>query len=99
MLMWTRAVVTCHAIASGTTVPKALPRHRVGVFLLPTEKPGVIVVQRISINEVAEEFGISPRTVRRYIANGRLTAYKVGPRLVRLDPDQVRKQLLGESKT
>ncbi|WP_074292834.1 excisionase family DNA-binding protein [Mycobacteroides abscessus] len=56
------------------------------------------MVQRISINEVAEEFGISPRTVRRYIATGRLTAYKVGPRLVRLDRDEARKQLLGESK-
>lgn len=96
--MWTQAVVTCHAIASGTTVSKALPRHRVGVFLLPAKEPGVIVVQRISINEVAEEFGISPRTVRRYIATGRLTAYKVGPRLVRLDRDEARKQLLGESK-
>ncbi|SLH95782.1 DNA-binding protein, excisionase family [Mycobacteroides abscessus subsp. massiliense] len=74
-------------------------RHRVGVFLLPTKEPGVIVAQRISVNEVAEEFGISPRTVRRYIATGRLTAYRVGPKLVRLDPDQVRKQLLGDSKT
>lgn len=56
------------------------------------------MVKRISINEVADEFGISPRTVRRYIATGRLTAYKVGPKLVRLDPDQVRRQLLGEPK-
>lgn len=60
---------------------------------------GVIVAQCLSVNEVAEEFGISPRTVRRYIATGRLTAYKVGPRIVRLDPDQVRRQLLGDSKT
>lgn len=57
------------------------------------------MAQCLSVNEVAEEFGISPRTVRRYIATGRLTAYRVGPKLVRLDPDQVRKQLLGEPKT
>lgn len=52
---------------------------------------------KISIQDVAEQFGVSTRTVRRYIAAGRLTAYRVGPRLIRLDPDQVREQLLGES--
>jgi excisionase family DNA binding protein len=52
--------------------------------------------QKISIQDVAEQFGVSPRTVRRYIASGRLTAYRVGPRLIRVDAEQVRQQLLGQ---
>ncbi|MGV0991097.1 MAG: excisionase family DNA-binding protein [Mycobacterium sp.] len=50
----------------------------------------------ISIAEVAKELGVSPRTVRRYISDGRIIAYRVGPRLLRIDADQAREQLLGE---
>ena len=32
----------------------------------------------------AEYLGINERTVRRYIADGRLPAYRVGPRQVRI---------------
>ncbi len=28
---------------------------------------------------------VHPRTLRRYIASGRLTGYRVGPRLLRID--------------
>lgn len=52
--------------------------------------------QKITIQKVADQYGVSTRTVRRYIAAGRLTAYRVGPRMIRLDADQVRQQLLGE---
>ena len=40
--------------------------------------------KKITINEVAEQFDVSTRTVRRYIASGRLTAWRVGPRMIRL---------------
>ena len=49
----------------------------------------------ITVAEAAEMFGVAPITIRRYIAAGRLTAYRVGPRLIRLDPDQVARELLG----
>jgi excisionase family DNA binding protein len=52
-----------------------------------------------SIQQVAEAYGLSPRTIRRYIAAGRLTAIRVGPRVIRRDADQVRKQLDGEPVT
>lgn len=52
--------------------------------------------KKITIQEVADTFGVSTRTVRRYIAASRLTAYRVGPRMIRLDADQVAEQLLGE---
>jgi excisionase family DNA binding protein len=52
--------------------------------------------KKISIQEVAEQFDVSPRTIRRYIASGRLTAHRVGPRIIRLDAEQAREQLLGQ---
>jgi excisionase family DNA binding protein len=38
-----------------------------------------------SINVVAEEYDVSPRTVRRWIAEGRITGHRVGPRLIKVD--------------
>lgn len=38
-----------------------------------------------SINELVLESGLSRSTIRRYIAQGRLRAYKVGPRLIRIE--------------
>jgi len=34
--------------------------------------------------EVAEIFNISTKSVRRYIQNGELEAYRIGPRLIRI---------------
>jgi DNA binding domain, excisionase family len=39
---------------------------------------------RMSIKDVSEEFGISEKTARRYIAQGRLAAERMGPRLIRV---------------
>lgn len=41
------------------------------------------------MREVALYLDISERTVRAMIADGRLTAYKLGERVVRLDLDEV----------
>ena len=38
----------------------------------------------LSKQQVAAEFGISDRTVRRMIADGRIPAHRLGPRLVRI---------------
>lgn len=38
-----------------------------------------------SIADAAAEADVSTRTIRRYIAEGRLTGYRVGPRLVKVD--------------
>jgi len=42
-----------------------------------------------SIAAVAIILGCSTRTVRRYIADGRLTGYRMGPRLIRVDMAEV----------
>jgi len=49
--------------------------------------------KKITMQEAAETYGVSVKTIRRYIATGRLTAERIGPRLIRLDADQVHKQL------
>ena len=42
-----------------------------------------------SLADAAARTAVSTRTLRRWIAEGRLPAYRVGPRLVRLDPESV----------
>lgn len=49
----------------------------------------------ITVADVVQQFGLSERTVRRYLAEGRLSAVRVGPRLIRLDAEQVERELLG----
>lgn len=50
----------------------------------------------LSIAQVAEQLDLSTRTVHRYITAGRLRAYKVAPRVIRIDPDDVAAQLLNQ---
>lgn len=42
-----------------------------------------------SLSDAAERTGLSIRTLRRRIAEGELTAYRAGPRVIRLDPNDV----------
>lgn len=37
----------------------------------------------------AERAGVKPATVRQWIADGRLTGYRQGPRLIFVDPDEL----------
>jgi excisionase family DNA binding protein len=43
------------------------------------------VSRKISLQEAAERRDCSERTIRRYIATGLLTGYRMGPRLIRVD--------------
>ncbi|OZE26167.1 hypothetical protein CH262_08315 [Rhodococcus sp. 05-2255-1e] len=38
-----------------------------------------------SIEFAADYLGVDPRTIRTYIADGRLPAWRMGPRLVKVD--------------
>lgn len=42
-----------------------------------------------SLAQAAERTGLSTRTLRRRIAEGRLPAYRGGPRIIRVDPEDV----------
>ncbi len=41
------------------------------------------------IRDAADYLGVNPRTIRRYLTEGRLTAYRVGDRLLRVDMAEV----------
>ena len=43
----------------------------------------------LTIADVAIRWQCNPKTVRRRIAEGQLTAYRIGPKLIRLDEAEV----------
>lgn len=43
----------------------------------------------VSLPDAAQYAGVHPRTLRRYIAAGRLTGYRLGPRVIRIDVDEL----------
>lgn len=42
-----------------------------------------------SLPDAAEQYGVSSRTLRRYISAGRITGYRFGPRMLRVDLDEL----------
>ena len=44
----------------------------------------------VSIEFTANFFGVSEKTVRNWISEGRLVGYETGPRLIRLDYEEIR---------
>lgn len=50
---------------------------------MPAERP--TGAQLLTMRQAADLLGVNERTIRRYISAGRLTAYRVGPRFIRLD--------------
>lgn len=42
-----------------------------------------------TIPRAAEEYGVCTRTIRRYISAGRITGYRFGPRMIRVDLDEI----------
>lgn len=44
---------------------------------------------RLSMRQAAEYLNVSEKTVRRYIAQGRIKAKRVGPRLIRIERDSL----------
>lgn len=47
-----------------------------------------------SIIIAAEHADVSTRTIRRYIASGILTGYRVGPRLVKVDLNEIDQKII-----
>jgi len=42
-----------------------------------------------SIRQAHEETGLSELTIRRYISKGRLRAYRIGPKMIRIERDSL----------
>ncbi|MCT9000795.1 helix-turn-helix transcriptional regulator [Microbacterium memoriense] len=43
----------------------------------------------LTLRDTAERLSISEKSVRRWIADGRLKAVRIGPRLLRVDADSI----------
>ena len=43
----------------------------------------------ISLADAAEHYSVSTKTIRRWIADGRIEGYRVGPRLLRVRLDSL----------
>jgi excisionase family DNA binding protein len=43
----------------------------------------------ITLTHAAEQLALDERTIRRYVSLGLLTGYRIGPRALRVDADEV----------
>lgn len=50
---------------------------------VPTGRP------KVTIDGAAEYLSVNPLTIRRWIADGRIPAYRFGPKLIRIDLDDL----------
>lgn len=53
------------------------------------ETPFGDMPRQMSIQQAAEFLGVDPKTIRRYIAQGRIRAFRVGPRLIRIERESL----------
>lgn len=57
---------------------------------MQTTRKSPPVARRLrSIADAAEFAGVNPRTIRRRIADGTLIGYRMGPRLIRVDLNEL----------
>jgi excisionase family DNA binding protein len=57
--------------------------------------PPVRLHHLVTVDQAAEYVGVSSKTVRRWIQQGTLTGYAAGPRLIRVDLEEVNAMLVG----
>jgi excisionase family DNA binding protein len=60
-----------------------------GTQLLPATMRHLERRRLVSLNEAAAYFGCSPRTIRRMVASGLIAGYRITPRLLRVDLDEL----------
>ena len=48
----------------------------------------------VSIAAAADHYNVSRQIVRRWIASGRITAYRVGSRMIRVDLDEIEAKII-----
>lgn len=66
-------------VGTGATLTDTMDQNKTGLPPNPT------------ISQTAEFFAVDEKTIRRWIAQGRLTAYRVGPRLIRINRESITK--------
>ena len=69
------------SLTNGHATNRASRRH--------PDKAGAFAHRWISILEAADYLGVTERTVRQMIADGRLTGYRMAKNFIRLDIDEI----------
>lgn len=54
-----------------------------------TTAPAPLAHKYATIEAEAERLAVTPRTIRRMIAAGEITGYRLGKRMIRLDPAEL----------
>ena len=72
--------------------PTILERWRWSICMLSTALPASMNLVTIAV--AATYLGVSTMTIRRRIADGTLPAFRTGPRLIRVDLDDLGQVLL-----
>lgn len=67
-----------------TSSPPATPQNRA-----QRRHPELARRRYVSPAEAADYLGVTTRTIRQMVSDGRLTAYRNGPKLVRLDLNEI----------
>jgi excisionase family DNA binding protein len=62
--------------------------------VVTTNTPNKAVRRLETVNVAAEYVGVHPKTLRKWISTGRLHAYRAGPKLIRIDLDEIDAMLL-----
>jgi excisionase family DNA binding protein len=57
--------------------------------LPPVEQPLPLPKRLANVDRAAEYAGVHVKTIRRWVSTGRLTAYRLGPKLLRIDLNQI----------
>ena len=50
--------------------------------------------KKVSIAAAADHYDVSQQTVRRWISSGKIHAYRVEPRLIRVDLDEIEAKII-----
>jgi len=73
---------------SGSELRSRSPPFSSGRFIVPVQD-SVRRRRYAKLSEAAEYLGVTDRTVRQMIADGRLTGYRSGSRIVRVDLNEL----------
>jgi excisionase family DNA binding protein len=65
--------------------PVSVAQLKEGRFIMTLRNPR----KYLCLAEAADLHGVSQRTIRRWIAEGRITGYRVGPRVIRVSADEL----------
>jgi excisionase family DNA binding protein len=66
--------------------------HRHGMST-PVRKHAPITRRYVSVDDAAITYGVSTRFIRRRIADGTITGYKIGT-LLRVDPEELEEKMV-----